>query len=453
MCYVLVAQLYSMGFYASVEAAALAWDITAASLQRCRKLNFPEVSFSDLEQQLDALKCVISQAVPASQSIAMPAPLPQPMPAQMLPDPNEAVMDPGQAEQHADGSMHPPADMHQQEAMHAAEGMHPHVPGPSDAENHAGGVPVPALDQTEAGHGIPPGEGVPQPDAGPPGSVPMMPSQPLSAVAIPGATNDPALAQVSMVPDQAVPEAAADMPVGMCVPDGQVHAEMQMAAETTPVMHQHAAADDEAVASGTAEELSTQPELLTHPVSDVTPHENDAGEAPAPVDGTAEAEGVVASNAPNELNATVPEGALPVLEQVHPPTFVKMEADAGDNGAAVAGIDAQHHHHGSVDQNGASVVDPQMPAQSSIAATEFAAAPDMHSDFPPSENVVPVSTTAIASAALASVRDIVWADAQKAEAAQMQLQQQATAVDTQQVQEAVSYQPEQPEVPAKEQQQ
>ena len=47
-----------MGFYASVEAAALAWDITAASLQRCRKLNFPEVAFSDLEQQLDALKCV-----------------------------------------------------------------------------------------------------------------------------------------------------------------------------------------------------------------------------------------------------------------------------------------------------------------------------------------------------------------------------------------------------------
>lgn len=51
-------KLYSMGFYASVEAAALAWDITAASLRRCRKLNFPEVKFADLEQQLDALKYV-----------------------------------------------------------------------------------------------------------------------------------------------------------------------------------------------------------------------------------------------------------------------------------------------------------------------------------------------------------------------------------------------------------
>lgn len=54
-------KLFSMGFYSSVEAAALAWDITAASLRRCSKLNFPEVSFADLEQQLDALKCVISQ--------------------------------------------------------------------------------------------------------------------------------------------------------------------------------------------------------------------------------------------------------------------------------------------------------------------------------------------------------------------------------------------------------
>jgi hypothetical protein len=69
-------KLYSMGFYASVEAAALAWDITAASLRRCRKLNFPEVSFADLEQQLDALKCVISQ-VPGNEQIAhMPYPPP-----------------------------------------------------------------------------------------------------------------------------------------------------------------------------------------------------------------------------------------------------------------------------------------------------------------------------------------------------------------------------------------
>jgi hypothetical protein len=65
-----------MGFYASVEAAALAWDITAASLRRCRKLNFPEVSFADLEQQLDALKCVISQT-PGNEQIAhMPIPPP-----------------------------------------------------------------------------------------------------------------------------------------------------------------------------------------------------------------------------------------------------------------------------------------------------------------------------------------------------------------------------------------
>ena len=69
-------KLYSMGFYASVEAAALAWDITAASLRRCRKLNFPEVSFTDLEQQLDALKCVISQ-IPGNEQIAhMPYPNP-----------------------------------------------------------------------------------------------------------------------------------------------------------------------------------------------------------------------------------------------------------------------------------------------------------------------------------------------------------------------------------------
>ena len=78
-----VLQLYSMGFYASVEAAALAWDITAASLQRCRKLNFPEVSFADLEQQLDALKCVISQHVPSSHTMQMQLPLPVQMEAAM----------------------------------------------------------------------------------------------------------------------------------------------------------------------------------------------------------------------------------------------------------------------------------------------------------------------------------------------------------------------------------
>lgn len=77
-----------MGFYASVEAAALAWDITAASLQRCRKLNFPEVSFADLEQQLDALKCVISQHVPSSHTMQMPLPLPVQMDAPMPPQPS-----------------------------------------------------------------------------------------------------------------------------------------------------------------------------------------------------------------------------------------------------------------------------------------------------------------------------------------------------------------------------
>jgi hypothetical protein len=65
-------QLYSMGFYSSQEAAALAWDITAASLRRCTRLNFPEVSFAELEQQLDALKCVMT----APMAIGAPAYVP-----------------------------------------------------------------------------------------------------------------------------------------------------------------------------------------------------------------------------------------------------------------------------------------------------------------------------------------------------------------------------------------
>jgi hypothetical protein len=66
-----------MGFYASVEAAALAWDITAASLrERQRKLNFPEVKFADLEQQLDALKYVSLCSSPqASQTHGVRVPM------------------------------------------------------------------------------------------------------------------------------------------------------------------------------------------------------------------------------------------------------------------------------------------------------------------------------------------------------------------------------------------
>eukprot|EP01025_Chloroclados_australasicus_P046323 TRINITY_DN5111_c0_g2_i1.p1 TRINITY_DN5111_c0_g2~~TRINITY_DN5111_c0_g2_i1.p1 ORF type:complete len:257 (+),score=33.27 TRINITY_DN5111_c0_g2_i1:51-773(+) len=61
-------KLYSMGFYCSSEAAALAWDITAVSLRRVSKLNFPEVGLAELEQQLDALKCVIAQQDPVREA-------------------------------------------------------------------------------------------------------------------------------------------------------------------------------------------------------------------------------------------------------------------------------------------------------------------------------------------------------------------------------------------------
>jgi hypothetical protein len=130
-----------MGFYASVEAAALAWDITAASLQRCRKLNFPEVSFSDLEQQLDALKCVISQAVPASHGLPVPALLPPPMQPQMLAEHDAAMMDPGQ--QHPDDGMHQQHmhgqldTMHEHQGMHAHGDMHPQQPDMHQGEGAA----------------------------------------------------------------------------------------------------------------------------------------------------------------------------------------------------------------------------------------------------------------------------------------------------------------------------
>jgi hypothetical protein len=125
-------QLYSMGFYASVEAAALAWDITAASLQRCRKLNFPEVSFADLEQQLDALKCVISQAVPGGPPMPMPMHPPIELPMVHHPEHDQQAVVSG------------PEHVHGVEGHHLVE---QHL-----ADEHAVPAPAPAPEGEEHKH-------------------------------------------------------------------------------------------------------------------------------------------------------------------------------------------------------------------------------------------------------------------------------------------------------------
>lgn len=157
-----------MGFYASVEAAALAWDITAASLQRCRKLNFPEVSFADLEQQLDALKCVISQHVPSSHTMQMQLPLPVQMEAAMpqppaapnvvAPQDNVAMPPPGQMPEASMMMMPAPVDGQAGGAMPMLPPqpdtvpMMPHVPDgtPVPDGTHMPPPPAPVMDQISA---------------------------------------------------------------------------------------------------------------------------------------------------------------------------------------------------------------------------------------------------------------------------------------------------------------
>ena len=428
-----------MGFYASVEAAALAWDITAASLQRCRKLNFPEVAFSDLEQQLDALKCVISQAVPASHSMAMPAPLPQPIQPDMLPDPASGMMHPEQGDQHMAEGMHAPQDMHQQADMHQQpEGMHPaHVPGPSDGENDAAEVPLPGPG-LEGNHSIPPAEIVPLPgDAGPSGPVQIVPGHPLNPVDVPVAEDDAAMGQVGMVPG------GAEVPAGMCVPGGEVHPDMAMQSVGATVVHEAPVAEAEVPAvpglgeqdvaqqdvaqqdvaqqdvaqqdvaqldvaqqDGAQQDVAQQdvappPQGLTHAMSDVT-HVTQHETCAAP--DAAAADDMHASSARDEdVNSTVVEAALPSMEQLQQPPMMNEQlnitarvADAGELRADEGGCG-----------DAAAVATAQ--AQGSCLAPES----ELQTEFPAAENVVPGAPAVEAAAALASVTAIVGGEVPK----------------------------------------
>ena len=236
-------KLYSMGFYASVEAAALAWDITAASLRRCRKLNFPEVSFADLEQQLDALKCVIAQTPGNEQIAQMPAPnvprvigaadglaLEPPLapPADGDDGPHEGGLMPAMPDVPADGEALPDTSMP--------------APAPLDS-----GVPAPA----------PPDSGVPAPGPESPGVEHGMDAVPAVPVVMPPAPPDAdeadgenvASDEMAAAPEVPEPVAAEVAPAA----DADAPAVEPPAAEVAPVVAPPAAEEVAAVAPPAAE--------------------------------------------------------------------------------------------------------------------------------------------------------------------------------------------------------
>lgn len=394
-------QLYSMGFYASVEAAALAWDITAASLQRCRKLNFPEVSFIDLEQQLDALKCVISQAVPASHSMPLPAPMQQPIQPEMMPGPDGEMLDPGEGAAHMAEGMHAPHDMHQQEDMHhQPDDMHaPHVPGPSDGENHAAGVPLPGPGP-EGSYKMAATDFVPAPgDVGPPGPDQIIPGQPLHPVGVPVAGDDAA-----MMPGGEAP-GAAELPAAMCVPGGEVPPEVAMDSVGAAVVHHAPVAEEEVPELG--EQDVAPPPGLAHATSDVThatQHETCGVPETAVVD-----EFHASSARASDMNSTVPEAALPSMEHLQQSPMMKGEL------ATTACISATEGVEGACVENGAAAISAAQ-AEGNFLAPEFAATSELHTEFPAAENVVPVTPSAEAAAALTSVRAVVSGEFPKGEA-------------------------------------